>query len=260
METLEKNDLTYFKFYRINKNSVTTIIENQIYASAPQTFNDPFEGRCKIESQEKLSHYGIKYTPENSKRFRCHRGVVSFSISSEEGITPIDNMLMWSHYADYHRGICVEYSQNIAHLLAKYNNLLCFQKVVYGEYPTIPDNPSGYELEPILHKASCWEYENEYRCVCPKSGSLNLGNSVSESINAIYFGTQFLEDLKFLCHNKDNITDLLKFIRDNNIKSYRMSINPESYKLDKNEIDDINVFLCEIDSILELYKNKGFQH
>jgi Protein of unknown function (DUF2971) len=70
---------------------------------------------------------------------------------------------MWSHYADDHRGICLQFSVG---------NVLFSRaaRVVYlPEYPKlmpweINANPARV-MELILTKSKDWDYENEYRIV-----------------------------------------------------------------------------------------------
>lgn len=80
-------------------------------------------------------------------------------------LTPkADSTLMWSHYADNHHGICLEFGV--------LDNLLfrTAGKVEYREeYPRwvpcdINDAP-GRVMELILTKSSDWSYEEEYRLI-----------------------------------------------------------------------------------------------
>ncbi len=80
-------------------------------------------------------------------------------------LTPkADNILMWSHYADNHRGICLEFSVPDNPLFSK------AAEVVYREaYPhwvpcDINDRP-GLVMELILTKSRDWHYEQEYRLI-----------------------------------------------------------------------------------------------
>ncbi len=77
-----------------------------------------------------------------------------------------DSTLMWSHYADRHRGICLEFSCDD-------NALFGFaQQVTYrSTYPNLKFKyieEKGLE-EIVLTKAADWSYEDEYRIVARKS-------------------------------------------------------------------------------------------
>lgn len=71
------------------------------------------------------------------------------------------NVLMWSHYAGEHRGICLEYSLR--------NMVTCSAlKCEYvKEFPLLfpYDNDDGEELRTLLTKSEVWRYEDEFRLV-----------------------------------------------------------------------------------------------
>lgn len=71
------------------------------------------------------------------------------------------NLLMWAHYGDSHKGICLEFSLQ--------NEVLCTaHRCEYFEaYPLIPvyTNDPVENLRILLAKSKVWEYENEYRLV-----------------------------------------------------------------------------------------------
>ena len=75
-----------------------------------------------------------------------------------------DSTLMWSHYADKHRGICLEFSVADNPLFSEAG-----EAVYRLEYPSwagcdINDEP-GRVMELILTKSSDWCYEQEYRLI-----------------------------------------------------------------------------------------------
>jgi len=87
-----------------------------------------------------------------------------------------DSVLMWSHYADYHRGFCLEYP--ITDLLSGdirrrmlfpivYSDQLfdcnsIFQEMLAGRVPG-----NFYPIAACLQKARGWGYEREWRLVFP---------------------------------------------------------------------------------------------
>ena len=78
-------------------------------------------------------------------------------------MTPFpDNILMWSHYADNHKGICLlEFARN--------NPLICHARPVRyrKEYPEWTPHAimDGNTIEPVLTKARDWCYEREFRII-----------------------------------------------------------------------------------------------
>jgi len=73
----------------------------------------------------------------------------------------VGNQLMWAHYADSHRGICLEF--NVM------NDVICCALEVqyFAEFPmTRPYSGDLAEnLLPLLAKSDVWKYEREYRLV-----------------------------------------------------------------------------------------------
>jgi hypothetical protein len=77
-----------------------------------------------------------------------------------------DNLLMWSHYADSHRGFCVGLDRNI--VFERCGGLI--RKVDYPLDDSLPEIPlfedSLHALSVLITtKSQHWTYENEYRIV-----------------------------------------------------------------------------------------------
>lgn len=100
-------------------------------------------------------------------------GVSCFSTTS-------DSILMWSHYADKHRGICIEYDFSLLEQLENINAFLL--PVIYStERPLLPIDKLDLEngqatqesvmrimpdlIRAILTKSKFWDYENEWRFI-----------------------------------------------------------------------------------------------
>lgn len=91
---------------------------------------------------------------ETSKRWRIYC------------LTPLpDSTLMWSHYAENHRGICLEFAVD--------NEIFGnAREVAYrSEYPCwLPhDPPDEGMIEVLLTKSDDWKYEKEFRIVARAS-------------------------------------------------------------------------------------------
>jgi hypothetical protein len=82
-------------------------------------------------------------------------------------LTPYpDSTLMWSHYADNHKGICLEY-------LTASPLIGAAQEVKYlSLYPEWAPYDLMAKREPhvLLTKSLDWEYEREYRIICMAEG------------------------------------------------------------------------------------------
>lgn len=153
----------------------------------PLAFNDPFDGRPSVyidmddqmtidywHSVGKKFHMGraqrrrkIKEMKERVKK-EGNRGVLTpdalrrnASLFGVLCLTPHpDNLLMWSHYGDGHKGVCVGFDTDIDFFRIS-------MPVVYqDDYPEIrPGLKSNDQIlqATILTKGRCWEYEHEWR-------------------------------------------------------------------------------------------------
>ena len=78
------------------------------------------------------------------------------------------NILMWSHYANSHRRICLEFScQNVT-----FSGVL---KVSYYDAypaPTLASDEDNDNIQPQITRGKAWDYEDEYRLIAQeKSGA-----------------------------------------------------------------------------------------
>jgi len=160
------------------------LVNNKIYYSKPKYFNDPFEFDGVI----------LKFVNgDNNRKIAydlLHRfGFISFSSRN-------DNILMWSHYADAHRGVCVRFKcvedpffdEDGAGRVVKveYGN-----KIVEKENSILSDRRAVFEK--MSRKACCWSYEREFRIFkVPSSvksddayGNHNFNSTL---VDAVYFG------------------------------------------------------------------------
>lgn len=133
-----------------------------------------------------------------------------------------DDVLMWSHYADKHRGMCIGFDLN----------LICPDYVLYPvNYIKEVQQIDGMVKTPyvfyywVTFKAERWSYEREIRAVS------NNGKSIieypKEAVREIHFGYNI----------KDNeiaaAIRVLKKLRYKNIVIYRMILDNKTLGLKK---------------------------
>lgn len=149
-------------------------IENDvIWASAVERFNDPFDcdfnvGLMKEWGIEILKKYPgslMKYNLKAMERAMLNmRESTAISCFSEE----YDSILMWSHYANRHKGICVCYDPFDIMAAEK-----CLFPVWYKKEkvnPYIHDEKQGIRIndrikEIFVQKSPEWSYEKEWRTI-----------------------------------------------------------------------------------------------
>lgn len=81
-----------------------------------------------------------------------------------------DNLLMWAHYADHHRGVVIEFDEKhdfFNRRVGPQDEFRHFRKVLYSESrPTIFLNDST-AVDFFYFKSKEWEYEQEWRLIAP---------------------------------------------------------------------------------------------
>lgn len=83
------------------------------------------------------------------------------------------HILMWSHYANYHQGVCLIYkSEEDDYKIKLGTRWVKFQLVTYAENNNIPARKNMLKedekekiVDFVLTKPSCWGYEEEYRII-----------------------------------------------------------------------------------------------
>jgi len=115
------------------------IVDKDLYFSDPSTFNDPYDCNIGLHLRSNLQP--------------C--GVLCFSTSE------CDMILMFSHYADRHRGVCLHFEIDDYDMLDEISPLNG-REVEYQE--TIPKFEDAKSVHmTLLTKYKKWEYEKEYR-------------------------------------------------------------------------------------------------
>lgn len=146
------------------------IINRKVHLQKPAKFNDPFD--CKIYVQ------GPNDDPDANE---YASGFMNSLHREDTWITCLtknfDNILMWSHYAADHTGICVEFqmlTNNILKVDYK-ENYPVFDLSVYN-VDAIDDMPKEKLIEMgkmfFARKSTLWEYEQEYRYVTSNTSNI----------------------------------------------------------------------------------------
>jgi hypothetical protein len=185
-----------YKYCAFNERTPTIFQNNELYFQSPNCFNDPFDTAvgftCVGSKQQRKrlfrEHMPLSYPHLSRKEaLRLERrfkgGHWDHAIGGMEkqlqkirermGVFCMtekkDNILMWSHYAKWHTGFCLEFETDD----------LFFSQVHPVEYTsTLPcvnlpdawDTSVGSHTEGLLTKAKEWEYEREWRIIDLKNG------------------------------------------------------------------------------------------
>lgn len=239
---IEFKGLPLYSFRPINKFSISDLIKDELTVADPALFNDPFDTplfsylayrRNKIQKE---SGYDIKPLCDAYKHIKVRCFVMDVTTKKER---PFQNQLMWSHYADSHKGICIRYKFD-HNVNSGEGNLLEFSNwsdVDYIENIEIK-GPQPLEIRSLLAtKNKCWEYENEVRLIhfdpeCHDNfKQISLKESESR-IEAIFFGCR--------CSEEDKTTIRRLFNSQPNIEFFEFQNIPEGIWNDIYSLDAVD--------------------
>ncbi|MVN92034.1 DUF2971 domain-containing protein [Mucilaginibacter aquatilis] len=218
--------------YREFKNEyhVKSITKCQVYLPSANEFNDPFDSKIPfrynpeeltkeniyLKSLEvaKNAQAGLEEEEYQQMAYRAEsEGLLFDSYHLDEFdkntfnrlckdyavfcLTPdCLNLLMWSYYADSHRGFSIGYD---AKFLVKCGYFSIGGKIMYtDQFPKMPLflSENDYPMLNILFtKWNKWEHENEYRLI-HRLGTGKIKDLPSEAIKEIVLGCQISNEKK----------------------------------------------------------------
>lgn len=153
--------------------------------------------------------------------------------------TDYKNNLMWSHYADGHKGFCIKYNFGLD--CKELNNILILPVLYDKNRPKIPwdvvlvankESPdvksrgAKHMIRSLLTKDDSWRYEDEWRIII--SGNSIDPNILMTPISCIYLGA--------LC-STENKLKILKIAQELNITVKQITVDRGEYTLHTTPID-----------------------
>lgn len=186
-----------YRYRALNQFSLSELVHGEFYFSSPSNFNDPFD--CKnmfcfdgatddhwrmfldrflqhnnphiSAEQRRIQIDALIATGEHRNREKIALqqnswGEILTNINNGLGVVCLsskrDDILMWSHYGDCHKGFCLAF--NAAALQANFY----WEKVTYKKnYPTfgefVMSDFNEISRSFLFTKSGHWRYESEYR-------------------------------------------------------------------------------------------------
>jgi hypothetical protein len=256
----ERNMKYLYKYCWWGEKAKKIILNNELHFANPKLFNDPFDCRIAVKIEgteeaflkvleqnkaqmikemvaqepglgiseaEKVINEEIKKN-YNNPAFRemvsmhqvesmC-RGIGVSCFTSEN-----DNLLMWAHYANSHKGICFEFKAGERFFGAA-------QQVMYQDNIPEINYFSGPEewMKCILTKSNHWKYERESRIVMPGAND-KYTPFPAELLTGVIMGSQV--DME----TKNEVITLLKK-RQTSVKLYQAIVKHDTFGLDIKEV------------------------
>jgi len=195
------------KFKKIDKYLIDSLVHSQLYFAGPEDLNDPFD--CKVDIEKSLRK-AITESAGSDRQIlqKLLNGEllneinkVHQQIKKEWGIfsacgnpKALNCSLLWSHYADAHKGVCLTYGMQTTDFFNS-NRIIGGQSVVYGSnqltewFKQLPANENIYNnaFELIFKKVmtikdKCWEYEVEWRMIRMSSRIVSINKSFLQHV------------------------------------------------------------------------------
>lgn len=196
-----------------------SILHSQHHFSAPFSFNDPFDcrpnfalngtkdqivkyyeailsRRCpemsrqerRIDARRRVSD--PEFDPRNPANFAKFRSMYHEQVTARVGVLCIsevpDDLLMWAHYADSHKGICLALNRSNPFFATAHP--VKYQKLRPEVNPLVDSHEEMLDRS-MFTKSDHWSYEKEWRILQYKSGAATY-TLPTEALAGIVLGAQ----------------------------------------------------------------------
>lgn len=196
----------FYKYRKFNHDSLSMFINKEIYFAQPTSFNDPFDGQMNLTRAAEYALASLKKTSNSKGRVPLEvllkdidldmlsesmKSIGIFSLSTKRR-----EVLLWSHYADEHKGFSVgfELADNDSSVEdtffnrpweVKYTSDNPFLKFINSFADNKVDSAT-FETSLLLcgvtHKSTNWKYESEHRLITAKPGFKRYQPSVVKEV------------------------------------------------------------------------------
>lgn len=221
------------------KRDLKSLENNEFWASHTRQLNDPCEGMIAISDYEAQMDNLKLFFPQQSNDLTLLNQAFQNLIDMKDnklGILSLsksyDDELLWAHYADSHKGFCIEY--DLEKLLAKQNPKHRFFNVQYSNqipnlnFSQLSDQNDPDSLIKIMlgYKSQRWEYEDELRVITEHQG-INIYDF--RTVKSIFFGLRMADS---------EITTIMKSLQGRGVEYFQMHVKVNSFKFEAKKIPD----------------------
>jgi hypothetical protein len=215
-QMVNNNQLPQFvyRMRSINRFLFDSLINGEMWFSNPEDFNDPFDCDINMKIQNSThkkiqTYFGTylkKHFTSNELRniniknisredFEILINKVAKKVTHRKGIacfmSNCDNLLMWAHYADSHKGICLKFD-----VLEDTTFFSPAKKVNYNKnYPEYDylTNKNDFVNQMFFTKSEEWIYEGEVRVLKEKKANYKFN---AKCLKEVIFGCKTPENDK----------------------------------------------------------------
>ncbi len=232
-----------YKYRSFDKFGLSILTEQEIYFSSPKNCNDPKDCRIPIlyeaGTEKQMYHKNFEnlkypfpnltrrerkakarelaklvYKKRDNEKLKKEFRQSLYEKQSNVGIFSAsminDNKLMWSHYADSHRGFCIEFDTDLLiRSLEIYmvNDIIPICNEINYSEKNLVINPYKLNDEQAymvfyFTKSSEWSYEKEYRILIPRNPN-TVFKMKEKTITSVILGAKCSSD------NKNRMKEIL---------------------------------------------------
>ncbi len=196
-----------------------------ITLSSPNGFNDPMDPLIKNwlvskKVEQKNDQKIYSFIKETFDKIRIcslvdpdiNNNIFNNIFRKKNGY---DNPLMWSHYADSHKGICIQYKITPSNLLDNKDKIVRLLDIDYCK--SLPLNGNISFVDSLIVKSNYWKYEKETRLIMYSRNVVDKYYQLSNfEVESVYMGVRIdSEKRNFLKH----------MLKNSSIKLYQMTFS-----------------------------------
>ncbi|MFC4740535.1 DUF2971 domain-containing protein [Flavobacterium ponti] len=235
---------------KIFERDLFSLEKNYFWAPDFNSLNDPCETTINKDNYLKQSNFILSFFARKNKSTKFQPVIEAvkdlLEFTKKIGIFSLSKTfkdeLLWAHYANSHKGFCIEYDLDI--LLNTYQSINLYSfPVIYKKEPPSIDlkdiiNPKNIIQKMSGYKSLRWKYEEEIRVITENYGEHSYDFI---AVKSIYFGLRMLEKDKLEIKNR---------LKGRGINFYQMERIPKTYKFESVLIPNMKenniTYLCQI--------------
>lgn len=182
----QTSEVELFKFRKVNKRLIDSLVMSHLWCAKPDTLNDPLDCQINLRNswiratslavgKKKEWLERILKEPqllEQLEKPLRESGICAFSLHLTH---PLYSSVQWAHYADEHKGVCLLYRFPASYINDPSNQLVGVSGVTYkdneltnwlvGSPMDMDEFLEGFIKKFLTIKSPAWEYEQEVRII-----------------------------------------------------------------------------------------------
>lgn len=215
-----------YKYRTLNANDEMSVarlneilVSSTLWFASPSTFNDPFDMAVRLDfagtpSERRAAMQRLVKRQKPSAPWKKREAIVNNlmqrpvehwrafvqetydKVSSAFGVCSFagdpKSILMWSHYADHHSGICLQFESHLDPLLLRAISVEYSSTFPIDNWVQDPFHASGMDSS-IVRKHLGWQYEKESRILRARSAN-TTAHFRPEALTAVILGCRIADD------------------------------------------------------------------